>query len=274
MDRDQDGHTTNLAELRQARDILKRWEAEWQGLFTAWENRVDDDTQGAMNAIREIARNEFVRWGFRLDEPPVAPPHMALQPIPAERQAEFRRFRVDCHVDADGGYPRFKETLEAEGWDPTTLEDGPEWPPEYLKNKPSSPFAKPIEEWTEEDMARDEVDAQGIPARVYYNKYMAEKKARTYRIPGALAKRLWDFEEGPLVYDMERAFDEWMHGKMPDKDFLVLMQEDLKLLADFRSNVLTPSLAEAIYDGNKGEAIEWTEPPPDPKDDPDPDLPF
>jgi hypothetical protein len=66
MDKDQYGHTTNLAELRQARDILERWNKEGASIFECWAGQVEDDTQAAMNVIREIGCNDFVKWGAGL----------------------------------------------------------------------------------------------------------------------------------------------------------------------------------------------------------------
>ena len=102
----------------------------------------------------------------------------------------------------------------------------------------ASPFKKPIEEWTEEEMAEDERTCQGIPARTYYNRYMEEKKARTYRIPARMADHLWGLDRrvcgdkhgrpsiGETVFDWER-------DRISDKELSWRLREFIKDLARY-----------------------------------------
>ncbi|GEM_PF-2607693 len=97
-------------------------------------------------------------------------------------------------------------------------------------------------------------------ARAKDKKEAAEIASRTYRIPAWLAGELWEFEEGSLVSRMRGDFHGWMRGATSDKEFLVAMQEYLRLLGKFQESLLSEALGKAIYDGQNGD-IEWTEPP-------------
>jgi hypothetical protein len=88
-----------------------------------------------------------------------------------------------------------------------------------------------------------------------------------YRIPADLGERLWLLQEGIPLTILRVAFYAWKKGTLPDKAFLVEMEEYLKTQGEKQIGLVSNDLGSAIYNGETGKDIEWTESPDEPEAD-------
>ena len=94
-----------------------------------------------------------------------------------------------------------------------------------------------------------------------------------YRIPADLGERLWLLQEGIPLTILRVAFHGWKKGTLSDKAFLVEMEEYLKTQGEKQKGLVSNDLGSAIYNGETGKDIEWTESPDEPEADDFPTSP-